>query len=284
MDNQLDNKQKFIDFMNNYKKINSDMEQLDRVQNSDLVKNRQLSKEVEGGKSKVIDEILGKIYKDALPFEDPERSCSPETLGNVMRDFINKRCGKDSEYYVREAIKKNNSPTLKKILLEAETRSKDFLKNKGKNIGHIDIASITFKPLEDKELEDISRRMSLDEISNVIHNNVQTSLQNEIDKAKKEEEYNKQIQDELAKNDEVKDETSMESALSKMKPYRKQKVYQPSLFESILIGNGRVMTEASTKEVMMESIREFTKLNLVKALKLESFNISNIKKMADSYL
>ena len=76
----------------------------------------------------------------------------------------------------------------------------------------------------------------------------------------------------------------MESAMSKINPFNQPRVYQPSLFEAISIGIAKNMTEATGSDIMTEAIHEYTKLNIIKALKLESFNIDSIKKLANSYL
>lgn len=286
MNNNVDSRESnLLNFIDSYNKEKNKVNDINSISNDPNIKLRKVNDEANKGKSIVIDEVLGKIYKDALPFDDPERKCSAETMGHIMKDFIYKRTdGKDSEYYIREAIKRTNSPTLKKILTEAENIASQFRRDKSKNIGTIDPASLNFKELDDGRLSEINKKLDLEDISNIIHNNVQQAIKDEVDKAKAEEEYNKQIQDSLAEDPSVRDDTSMESAMNKINFITQPTVYQPSLFEAIVLGNAKVMTESTNKNVLIESVHEYTKLNVIKALKLESFDLAKVRDLANSYL
>ena len=205
-----------------------------------------------------------------------------------MHDYISKRTnGKNSEYYIREAIRKTNSSTLKMILNEAKSIVKEFYEEKAKDIGTIDIKNLDFKiDLNQDKLDKLTKKMDLDEVAAIIQKNVQDTLKQEADRAKKEEEYRKTIEDKLAADTAVTDDASMESAMSKISELSGQpKVYQSSLFESILLGRASSINEStSNSDLLTESIREFTKLNISKALKLESFDLTKLRKMADDYL
>ena len=127
--------------------------------------------------------------------------------------------------------------------------------------------------------------MELDEIAEIIQNNVQKAIEDETNKVKREDEFNQQIEDMLTDNMDVQDDASMESVMQKMNIVKQPTVYQPSLFEAIMIGNTKHVNEsASMDDVFNETVEEYTKLNIVKALKLESFNLDSIKKLANSYI
>ena len=121
---------------------------------------------------------------------------------------------------------------------------------------------------------------TIDEI--IIQNNVQKSLQDETDKANRELDYTRQIEDSLADDPNVVDEPSLESAMKKYSPIGPI-VYQPSLFEGIMLKLSKNINENENTNIIMEAIREYTKLNLIKALKLESFDLNTIKKLANNY-
>lgn len=274
-----------LDFINTQNKEKQDRESNEAIQNSPEVKMRKLQSEANKATSICIDTLLGKVYKNALPFDDPKRDYSDEEMAKEIGTFISDRTGgKTSEYYVREAIRKNNSSLLKNIIAEATSISRSFFNEKAKNIGVINIADLNYKIDADKnKIDNISRKLELDEIADVIRDNVQKSIKDESEKAKREEEYNKMIEDKLAEDMEVVDDTSMESVMMKMNPIRQTKIYQPSLLEAIMIGKAGVMKESATEDIFLEAVEEFTKLNIVKAMRLESFKLNDIRKLANSY-
>lgn len=287
MNNELIQREsRVMDFINAKNKEKLDATKYDSINSSPEVKLRKLNEEYTKGKSVCLDTILGKLYKDALPFDDPKKNCSDDEARDIMHDFISKRTnGKCSEWYIREAIKRTDSSTLKQMLTEAENIAKDFYKEKASNIGSINLKDLNFNMNMDNEgLDKITKKLELDEIADIIHGNVQKALTDESNKAKREEEYNKEIEDKLTHDMSVTDDSSMESALDKLNPIKQPTVYQPSLFEAIMIGNTKVMTESSSKDIMDESIHEYTKLNIAKALKLESFTLDSLRKLANSYV
>lgn len=288
INNQKQREAEVLDFISNLNKGAEAQRQMNDFNNSPEMKLRKLNHECDNGTSVCLDTILGRIYKDALPFEDPQKHCSDDTARGIIHDFIAKRTGgKGSEYYIREAIKKTNSPTLKTMLNEAKSVVKEFYSEKAKDIGKINISDLDFKAsLDQDKIDKLTRKMDLDEVSEIIQKNVQDTLKQEADRAKKEEEYRKQIEDKLAADTEVNDDTSMEAAIDKINAFSGQpKVYQPSLFESILLGKANTVTEsASGNEMLTEAIHEYTKLNITKALKLESFDLRKLKEMSDNYL
>jgi hypothetical protein len=277
-----------LDFIDNLNKLREQEKEREIQNSSPDMKLRKLNSEVEKGKSYCIDGILGRIYKDALPFEDPQKNCPDDTARGIMHDFIAARTGgKGSEYYVREAIRRNNSPTLKNIMDGVNDIVKEFYAENAKNIGVIKIEDLDFNNnMPNEKLDRLGRNVGIDEIAELIRDNVNDTLKNEADRAKREEEYRQEIEDQLSQDLNVTDDASMESAVDKIlsKNLRQPRVYQPSLFEAITVGKTSVMTESSMEDVMTESIREYTKLNIIKALALESFNLKNIKDMANNYL
>lgn len=276
----------FLHFINSYDEEKRKSEGIQKTLSDPVIQRRKLNSECDKGKSICLDTIFGKIYKDALPFDDPQKKCSCDTARDIMHDYINKRsCGKGAEWYVREAIRKTDSSTLKAIMAEAECMVKEFYQEKSKDVGKINIKDLNFYiNSSDEKMDKISRRMNLDDVSDIIRRNVEKTIQDEVDKSKREEEYSKEIEDKLANDMDVQDDASMESAIEKMNIYRKPEVYQPSLFESIMIRNASVYKESSNDNILSETIHEYTKLNISRALKLERFTLDDIKKMTYEYV
>jgi hypothetical protein len=284
--NELDQREsRVMDFINSKNKETSASTAYDALNASPEIKLRKLNDETQKGKSICIDTILGRLYKDALPFDDPKKNCSDDEARDEIRNFIaNRTGGKNSEYYVREAIKKTNSSALKNLLTEAENISKSFYKEKAKDIGTINLKDLNFNMnVDDEGISKITKKLELDEISDIIHNNVQKAIQDEADKAKREEEYNKEIEDALAADPNVQDDASMESAIEKMNVAKQPTIYQPSLFESILLNKAGVMKESTGENIMSEAVHEYTLLNIAKALRLERFTVESVRQLANKY-
>ena len=287
MNGELDTRtNKVLDFIN----AKAKQKENEKIQNefnaSTELKYRRLNSEYQKAPSICIDTILGRLYKDALPFDDPKKNCSDDCARDEITDYISGRtCGKNSEWYVREAIKKNNSSVLQNLLTEAISIAKKFYSEKSKNISKINLEDLNFKMNNDSDdLSKITKKLEFDEISNIIQANVQKALQDESDKAKREEEYNQKIEDQLAQDINVVDDASMEAAIERMNIVRQPTVYQPSLFEAILLSKAKMTQESVGSDIISEAIEEYTKLNITKALRLEKFDLYSIRNMANSYL
>ena len=285
INNINDRESTFLDFIDKYNDDKIKSEGFRHIQSDPIIQRRKLNLEYEKGKSICLDAILGKIYKDALPFDDPQKNCSCDTAKNIMHDYVDKRTdGKGSEWYIREAIRRTNSSTLKAMINEAESMMKEFYQEKSKDIGRINIKDLDFHiNISDDQMDKITKRMDLDDISEIIQKNVQQTIQDEVDKSKREAEYAKEIEDNLADDIDVQDDASMESAIEKMNIVRHPTIYQPSLFEAIMTRNASIYKESTNENILSETIHEYTKLNISKALMLERFTLSDIKKMASDY-
>lgn len=287
MNQNLDQREsKLMDYINAKKQETQRVNDMNAINDSPMVKLRKLKSESNKSVSICLDTIMGKLYKDALPMDDPDKNCSDDYARNIIHDYIaNRTNGKDSEYYVREAIRRTNSSTLKNMLAEAVRISKDFYNEKAKDIGKINIKDLNFNPnFNTEDMDKITKNLELDEISDIIHDNVQKAVQAEADKAKREDEYQKELEDKLSQDLDVTDAETVESTVSKMSKIYQPTVYQPSLFEAIMLGKASITQESVGAKVLTEVIHEYTKLNITKALKLESFTISDLKKMANSYI
>ena len=285
--NNIDDREsRVLNFINAKNKENSVISQKNELSTSPVAALNKLNSEYEKGKSICIDTLLGRLYRDALPYDDPKRNKSDNELRDEMHDYISGRTGgKCSEWYVREALKKTNSPTLKNILTESENIAKRFYNEKRSDIGKINIKDLNFDMnMDEEDKNKITKKLEFDEISAIIHDNVQNVIKDESDRAKREEEYNKSLEDMLTADNNVTDDASMESAIEKISPIKQPTVYEPSLFEAIMLNKSNTVTESTGENIFNEAVYEFTKLNISKALKLEKFDLPKMRKMVYEYM
>lgn len=280
---------KVLDFIQAKKDAKEKLDSMAAFKASPTHQNAMAAKAAEDSKSVCIDTVLGKIYQNALPYNDPDKNLSSEEVRCEIHNFLAKRTdGKPTEYYVREALKRTNSGVLKTIVTEAEKACSKSLSFKKKNIGHIDVTSLNYDPNGmDDTVANITGKLSGDEISEIIQNNVANAINDEKQKAAAENQYKTDIQDTLAADDKVMDDASMESAMAKItnfKSARQPKVYQPSLFEAVMMNKAEKMDGADPSAIFTEAVHEYTKLAMLKALKLEDFNLQTVKEMAHDYI
>ena len=267
-----------LGFINARNKEKTNQLNRDKINSTPDMQMHQLNIEGNKGKGIALDAIFGKIFKNALPLEDPKRNESDIDVGHDFHQYVLGRTnGRGTEYYIREAIKKTNSPVLKGIMAAAESVQRDYAFENTANVGKINISDLNFKP---ESLHD----GKIDDISDIIQKNVQQSIQDEKDKAEREEQYAKQIEDQLAADDSVVDDESLQEAVNNYYKSAKPKVYQPSLLEAVMLHKDKEMGDSPAEEVFREAVREYTMLNISKALKLESFNLASIKKMCNEYV
>ena len=152
--------------------------------------------------------------------------------------------------------------------------------------------------------------MGIDDLTTVIHDNVKNSVMSEINRAKQEKENIKNLEAELANDMNITSEAAAEKAIAR-RGFNRTKVFQPSLFQGIMIGmteKANSIYESSDDNVdyqyealsefdyksdgassieeaaFIESVKEFTKLNIVKAFKLEQFTPRRVNDLASKYV
>ena len=160
----------------------------------------------------------------------------------------------------------------------------------------------------EKKIDITTQDLELDDLSQIIANNVKSTAAAEITRAKREKDNAKALESELANDLSITSESAIDFALE-LRGLKDKQVFQPSLFEGIMIGKLdqlSLMAEsvnsvylynaladygmsdnnsfASPEEIaFVESVREYTLLNMSKALKLENFTLSTIREMAQDY-
>ena len=275
--------------LNTYIKTKENAEKLStalkNIKSSPEAKLSKLSNVYKNGLPVAIDAILGTLYKDSLPYDDPMKNISDADAAKMVNDFINWRTdGKDSEYYIREALKKTESATLEGVLECAKSLLKSYYTETAEKLGKINIEDINFNPNNtDDELEKINKKLEFDDIASIIQNNVQDTIQREIEKSQREKEAMDKLEDDLSNDETIVDEATLDKAIARAN-VNKPKIYQPSLFESVFMNKINKKDESKTEEdAFNEAVEDYTMFSMAKALKLESFDKYSVKKIADSY-
>lgn len=272
-------------FVNNLKSAEAKNRDLESIANSDAVKKHKLDECKKNYITGAMDEILSRVYAKSLPLDDDYCDANCEINKARMSDMIAKRGGYE---YITDTCGK--SPVMNKVLTEVkEACDKKFL-DKELHISDIDPADLDyhFDSEEEKSvLDKIEANSNLDTITDVIKKNVEDDAVKEIEKAKAEDEDTKNIEDSLENDDSVDTEEKFESAMS-VHYMNRPRTYEPSLFEAIMLSKTQVYGESVTGEeidqAFAETVMEYTALNVLKALKMESFDRERVQDLANEYL
>ena len=307
------NENKVLSFID---QIEADRQQ--KVQDTELTnsmeyKHRCLNKAKDDCKRACLSKIFEKFYRNAIPLNDDYKTSCCEEIKSDIPGFVKSRGHEDLAYYVGEAIK-NGSKPMCKMMKSVNSIVEETFKEKEMNIKDYQASDLVFKMDEmdddlSKKIDVVSQDLGLDELSAAISENVKTTAIAEIRRAKREKENAQNLEKELANDINVTSESAIDFALE-LRGMKDNKVFQPSLFEGIMIGKlekAYVTVESGASQVYLcnalteygmpendsfatpeelafvESVREYTLLNIAKALKLEEFNISKIKDLAQEY-
>lgn len=294
-------------------------EQEDAFLNSTDYKLKKLDQCENDGKAICLDSIIRSLYKDATPLNDDYKCAHNDSLDRTFDTFIAKKCPKGLEFYIREGLKKN-SPFAKKVIEAVENLVNDQTNDMGMNIDKMDASDLVFASNDDltKKLDIIKDDLNVPEISQAIQNNVKSTAISEINRAKKEKEELKNLENELANDVKVNSPEAVDNALE-LKDMGTPTDYKPNLFEAVMINKlnniqpkyeagdlqdvylfntldeygkmGEVTEEAestihfATPEELafVEAVQEYTLLSVLKALKLESFNKYELNDLVQEY-
>lgn len=291
-------------------------EEEDAFRNSTDYKLKELDKCMTGAKDICLDQIFSKLYKDAIPLSDGYKDAYADDLDAAFKDFMASRCPEGMEYYVKEGLKRK-SPFAKKVLEAVDNLVKDQYNDKAMNIEDVKPEDLVFNSTDDvqRKLNIIGQDLAIPEIAQRVKDNVRQTALSEITRAKKEKEEIKNIEAELANNVNMDTPEKVQEAME-LRGLGETKDYVPSLFEGIMISkmnkisplyesgeNTEVFTYEALKEYGMEtpvsesgesfasvgelafieSVKEYTALSILKALKLESFDKYVVADLAQEY-
>lgn len=289
----------FIDKINQRKR---DAEDFDSMSNSIDGKLRQIDRNKEDMRNTCINEILSNCYRKSLPLGDTYKDDHEDELkGDFSKFIITHRHPEGAIFYIKEAIRKG-SPFAKKIMERVDKLVNDEFENKEINIDSLEPEQLVFKMTDDvhQKINDISDDLSIDEISDKIKSNVKDTAISEINRAKAEKQEMKKLEEELLNDPSMNSQTAVESALT-LYDIKTERTgfYEPeTIFMSMLIGNmNKLMNESYegdtdylkdalvlfkesddeptnyiSEKAFIDSIRDYTCLNMIHTLGLEKFN------------
>ena len=300
---------RLLDFIDNIENEERNKKAESDFKNSDTYKLRMIDKSRDEAKKEYLTKVLSDTYRDAIPLNDEYKVAYKDDIDKCFRDFLNERCPQGVEYYIKEAIKKNSG--FAKKVLEAVNHLVDEKYNKlSLKLEEVTDEDLVFNNDKDeqKKVNVVGRELNTDEVASIVKDNVKQTAVSEIQRAKEEKEKLQAVEDELANDVKMNTPQKVEEAM-RLKGLG-QGYYKPSLFNGIMISNMNkiqakmesgdnceystydalkdypmTLNESATPQELafIESVKEYTGYALVKALKLESFDMYNIDNLAQSY-
>lgn len=283
------NDNKVVSFIDEVNKERSNINAQNMRVNSIPAKTAQLNKNIDQAKKDCMEYIFADFYKNSIPIDREYITANSEELENQMKDFINRQTAdKGVECYVREAIKKGNK-SMEQIVESVGRFVNDCFREKKEDIQKFDIGSLNWKFDDDKKrtLDQIAKDANLDEVSSYIRKNVTGAIEYEKQKIADKRDSLKALQEEMNDNDELTSESAIDEYLFYTgNRERTNLLYQPSLFEGVMINkfnHGDTSTMESQQECYYEAVGEFTLLNMNKALRVNSYNLNDVRNLAKQY-
>lgn len=310
--NFSDREHTVLDFMDRVKQKRRDEQKENEFKQSSTYKLRELDKQEKKARCDCTNMVFAKLYRDAVPLSDDYKVAHRDDLDDEIREFISARAPQgDIEYYVREAIKKGSKPA-KDIQESVDTLVNNFYAEKAMDINKWNVEDLVFRTGEDtqQKINAITQDLALDDVTQIIRDNVKSSAISEITRAKKEKQEIEELENELSNDMKVKTEEAIDYRLA-LAGLTERKVFNPSLFQGIMIGKVNQLTKMqesgtldsdflyntledygmmeSSKEpsieerAFVESVKELTKIQLIKTLCMEHFKLQDIRDMALEY-
>lgn len=300
---------RLLDFIDNIENEERNKKAESDFKNSDTYKLRMIDKSRDEAKKEYLTKVLSDTYRDAIPLNDEYKVAYKDDIDKCFRDFLNERCPQGVEYYIKEAIKKNSG--FAKKVLEAVNHLVDEKYNKlSLKLEEVTDEDLVFNNDKDeqKKVNVVGRELNTDEVASIVKDNVKQTAVSEIQRAKEEKEKLQAVEDELANDVKMNTPQKVEEAM-RLKGLG-QGYYKPSLFNGIMISNMNkiqakmesgdnceystydalkdypmTLNESATPQELafIESVKEYTGYALIKALKLESFDMYKIDNLAQSY-
>lgn len=253
MDSQSfeDRKGRLFNFMDEVNAQRQKEQSMKAFTNRPEVKLRRLEQTKKDGVEKCLNCVFGSLYNKSLPTNDllPQSTCingsiqrlqNPSELHQQMQDFIQARSsGNGATYYVTEAIRRTNSPALKRLMEGVTNIVNEQYHEKTRNPESITDDDFKFKLTGESEekLNDLMNSLQMDDLSDIIKQNVKTTVINEVEAAKKEKEERDALENDLANDETMTSESAIDNYLLSHNLSKKDVFYQPSLFEGIMMSH-----------------------------------------------
>lgn len=228
-----------INFIDEVNKKRSFDDTVDKINNDPVVKLRRLNETKQQGVNACMNSIFAKICSNAIPEINGRTACTPD-LDKVVANYIaNRTGGKDLEFYVKEAIRRNPKHTsvVKNVFESVEKIVRDTYSDKTLNPETITEEDYKFEitPEIDNKLSMLVKDNNLDDLAEVIKDNVRNTAVAEVELAKKEKEERMALEEELTNDESITTESALEEALRERGIGQKTSYYNPSLFEAVMI-------------------------------------------------
>ena len=281
----------FSEFFDRIEKKRAEEAAANRMQNSPGVKVLKIKHLKNDVKEKCAGALFAKIYRDSLPMDEEFKIGNRDELDTGAIEFIKLRCPTGCYDYVVES-EKNGSVYAKRMHKAIDETVNSHFRKFYESLADTDTEQIKFdmdSEEGDNLIRDISAKLDYDEISKIIENNVQQTVQNEIERTKEEDERMQAIQEKLAQNEAIVTEEAIDRELYRMGV--KNERYVPSLFSGIMIDKVNQFSESADdigmenvqKKAFFESVKEFTKWSMISVMGLENFKQKDIDQIATRY-
>lgn len=338
MDRSVVGEEKVMGFIENLRQQEAREANERALKNSLPYKRNVIKAEKEKAKECCYKKIFNDMYRNAVPLSNEYKSAyGPEMNGEFSTFVTSYYPDKDLSYVVNEGVKKKN-PIMCRLSDKVNKFVNESFGEKERNIASINVDDIpmVFTEEDEQELKKISDDMEFNDISKVVKDNVKNNVKGEITATKNQKEDSKKFEESLKNDNNIKTESALNRAIlrsGKTSYMESGMVYQPSLFESIMVSKMRnaysdtvmesvgetpsygfrvddplkglreetvsegvedvltedalngetIATDPMKDYVMVESVKEYTCLNILKALKLENFNPLYTSRLANKY-
>lgn len=275
------NDDRVISFLDDLKNTADKREKENAFMNSPDVKKSILKKNAEECKDKCLNYLIAGVYKNSLPLDEDYIKCNEIDIDNNMKDMVNNEVeNKGLTCFITDAVK-NGNMSLKELKEAVDNMVDTEYKIKSSDINNTDIKDLDYKFDSDRKsmLDQIAKDTSINDISKIIKKNVVDSIEYERDKIRERKEEDKKLEEELANDPAITSESALNRALA-IRRYTKQEVYKPGLFEAILTKKSKSTSNMS--KAYTEAVKEYTFVNMCKALKIKNYNQDLINKYIKS--
>lgn len=279
-------REKIFNYIDTVKKERQLQEEQNSIMESTSYKLRKITENTEVCKNFVIGNIIGKLYNESLPLDNDYKDAQSDNIQREMVEYITDNGG--SKYF-ENTVKETGSSKLQKILETANKISQRYALNKETSINTISSKDLDYNPTQedDKDIKDTIDTLEFDDIADIVRTNVKNTILSEIDRAKKAEERQQSLQDDLANDESITSDDDIDNAVGAV---GESTIYEATLFEAMMMKNVSDYIKEGYEDGMAndmglsKSTRELTKLNVLNALNLKSYSKQDLTNLRNKYL
>lgn len=285
----MSDKNKVLNFIDAVNKEKQSIANVAAYKNTPMYKKGQMESNKEKAKDTCLAYIFFDVFKNSIPLENQYIYSHADDLEKKMKIFMNEQiANKGLTCYVRETIKNGNT-SMKELMESVDRFVENCFREKAANIENLsaDDLNWTFDDEKKEQLDSFARDANLDDISEYIKANVKNAIESEKKRVEERRLRTSQLQSELENNDDMVSESAINRRLAlEFAKEGKNKIYQPSLFEAVMIhsfNNGDSDSEEGKKNCFCEAVAEFTLLNMNKAFRFKNYSRMEVNNLANKY-